>query len=133
MKLGYGNTIKNRNSGSINQEYIPSQNRAYTVLVTNIEGCSAVSDEYDLNNVGIPENRLSGIAVYPNPATDLLYISHGGLSGLLFAIYSVEGKRLIESVFGHKADTVDISNLPAGIYVLKIFGNDGGAVRFVKM
>lgn len=65
-------------AGAINQSYVAPLNGDYAVIVTD-NGCSDTSVCININSVGIENNDLSMVSVYPNPFTDVIWIS--GLHG----------------------------------------------------
>jgi endonuclease/exonuclease/phosphatase family metal-dependent hydrolase len=67
----------------------------------------------------------NALAVYPNPAGDRLTFAGAGDNGVI-GIYDVTGRQIRCETNG---DTVDVSGLPSGIYVLKVGSRYG---RFVK-
>ena len=85
----------------------------------------------DINDIHAPDNKL---LVYPNPARDkLTVVTHGAMQTA--AIYTLQGQ-LVKSV---KLKTqspkcvVDITDLPSGLYVLKLTGNKSTkVVKFLK-
>ena len=54
------------------------------------------------------------IILYPNPTRGVINISHKGLQGNYFQIFSVEGQSIKEGVV--KSNQIDIRNLPSGFY-----------------
>jgi len=66
------------------------------------------------------ENKIADInsstaSIYPNPVKNKLYIrSESGISGIILS--DINGKTLLEQ----QANTVDMTNYPAGIYILTI-------------
>ena len=74
------------------------------------------------------ENELSFV-LYPNPVRDILNIKMGTTFEKA-AIYNLQGAKIMESNTG----TIDVSNLPSGIYLIKIANEKGNFVakRFVK-
>ena len=75
-------------------------------------------------------NNKTSITVYPNPANDVLYIHGNDYLGYNGTVSTAEGKEIIEF---KDATSVDISNLPKGMYFLMIDTSVGKqVVRFVK-
>lgn len=70
----------------------------------------------------VEENNLGGFLVYPNPAMDRLTVTVNGA----YRINNLFGQTLMT---GSESHSIDISNLPAGIYFLSI---DGVTRKFVK-
>jgi len=75
----------------------------------------------------------SEISMYPNPASDKLFISSQTSVGIQkVSIYSLEGKMIVQK--DHNLDYIDISLLSAGIYFLEI-GFENGKLntrKFIK-
>ena len=70
--------------------------------------------------------KLTSIKIFPNPVSDQLQIS-GNIESA--EIYSASGNL----VSCHKNRVIEVSNLPAGIYFIKIFsGKDSYIHKFVK-
>ena len=67
-----------------------------------------------------PEQESTGVRMYPNPADTLLFIDNlPSLRRLNYQIYSQDGR-----LFGKgklDSNSVDVSRLPAGLYVVNIF------------
>ena len=69
-------------------------------------------------------------SVYPNPASDWLKISCSNENAIL-QIYDFTGRIVLEKENVHSE--INISNLPAGLYMLKIIDKDiSGTVKFIK-
>jgi hypothetical protein len=67
------------------------------------------------------------IQLFPNPATDVLYIKVN--QRVHAAIYSIEGKLLIKQ---QNAASIDISSLARGIYHLRIYGENNVLLKTEK-
>ncbi len=98
--------------------FIPSVNGAYTLRVTDENGCSGQSDTIWIKGLGI-NNRvvMNGFSIYPNPVHTALYIQ-SAKTGTLY-IRDVAGKvvsDVIQLYPGNNA--IDVQALPAGIYIL---------------
>ncbi len=73
----------------------------------------------------------SGVVVYPNPATDQLTILN--LNGGELTVLSMNGSELIKQKVTQSKAIIDISQLPAGVYILRVLNNDNAAiVKFTK-
>ncbi len=70
------------------------------------------------------------VDIYPNPATDRLFIKSKKKLNLI-QVFSVDGLQIYESAF---TSEIDISNLEAGIYLFKAIGEEGISIskKFVK-
>ncbi len=69
-------------------------------------------------SLGIDENTISGLKIYPNPATNgIFYISTDTNSTKEVIIYDVLGKQVVKTT---TESAVNISNLKGGVYIVKI-------------
>jgi hypothetical protein len=75
---------------------------------------------------------LSGVAVYPNPATDKLLIE--GLQGGKASLISAIGQQALSISVTANTHTLHLASLPAGIYTLVLTKANGarGTVRITK-
>lgn len=76
-------------------------------------------------NVGVPRIQANDVSIYPNPANTMIYISNiAGVNRV--DIYSVVGN-LVKSVGSFPNSRgqagISISDLPAGLYVMRMHGN----------
>ena len=94
---------------------------------------SAVYSVLSSSDISLPEQETKKWTVYPNPTNGLLTIENGGLKIENAAIYDIVGKKLSTLNF-QPSTQIDISHLPAGIYILKGTNADGKveSVRVVK-
>ena len=78
---------------------------------------------------GINEDGSYRLIIFPNPATDKLYINNLPQDATL-SVTDMTGRILNLPVANHQ---IDISSLPSGIYCLRIQNIDGSVVKkFVK-
>jgi len=80
-------------------------------------------DELRISNtfpsLSIKQNEISGLSIYPNPVTKgTLYVSSNSTSAKSVAIFDVLGKQVLNTKTSNNA--VNVSNLKAGVYILKI-------------
>jgi len=83
----------------------------------------------DIENTTAP--RMS---VYPNPATDVVQINgfNGADRGML-TLMDLSGRTLMQTCFENGFATINVSQLPSGIYMLQLNGdNVFETVRFIK-
>ncbi len=73
------------------------------------------------NNTGVGENSLMNTRVYPNPANDVLNIENNDNVSVFFIISS-DGR--VVSQINNPATSIDISNLTAGHYMLRMISDD---------
>ncbi len=71
------------------------------------------------------QNSNDKIQIYPNPAGEVLYIE-GDFddSDNEVQIYNLLGDMVVSRHIGGNKATIDLSSLPAGVYVVKVFSDD---------
>lgn len=80
------------------------------------------------NGLGIPENSLASLSIYPNPVTSLLNIK---------SVAAVQQTEVVNSMgqhiktFGKNETALDLSTVPTGVYFLKITTDNGISVQKV--
>jgi hypothetical protein len=87
-----------------------------------------------LSSEGSSEPEIN-LSVFPNPTSDYLMID--GLENESFNSYSVfdmEGREISKQSFFRWGQAIDISQLPKGVYILKLTNDAGKSVqkKFVK-
>jgi len=77
--------------------------------------CTTYSEECSL---GIPSLNNTGMSVYPNPAIDELFIYNPTAGTIEVGLYNVSGKLVLQKEFNNTNNTLNISDIEAGIYFL---------------
>ena len=87
----------------------------------------AVGVIHDLAHNDVAENEEDGVAVYPNPVKDQLYVKAEGLQSL--EVFNLVGQRVLVTEFS----TVNMGSLNQGVYFVRVTA-DGRMVtkRIVK-
>lgn len=85
-------------------------------IYRNAPGCNSVDEVLSACTVGTDENTKRSWIVYPNPATDILYIRNDNVvHEVSYIITDLIGKIWIETM----GSEVDVSGLPSGIYTIE--------------
>lgn len=96
-------------------------------IINNGDGCVDLSEIFMWDpSVGIDENSMSLISVYPNPSNGLINIT--GLDPYNTSsarLYNAAGKIVMNITIESETQRVDLSNLPEGMYLIRIQMNDG--------
>ncbi|MEY2925447.1 MAG: hypothetical protein RLZZ337_1997 [Bacteroidota bacterium] len=70
--------------------------------------------------VGVNELAKLGIKVFPNPAKNVLYIQSQNGEAATIGIYSILGEKVLEKQMEGVQNTLDISEIAQGTYILRI-------------
>ena len=77
--------------------------------------------------LGIKENNIAGLKIYPNPVIGgRLFISTDANSEKSITIFDILGKQVIST---NARESLNISNLKAGVYIIKIMEEGKTATR----
>lgn len=99
---------------------------------------SIVCDSANAEGAPLPKPSPSAIKIniYPNPFSQVIYVagnSDTALAGNTLRLYNANGKLLLTQVIHSQNTTLDVSNLPAGFYILKIQGDkDAEVFKLIK-
>lgn len=69
------------------------------------------------------------ISVYPNPASNKIFIKNASENASLIAVYRIDGTLVLQKQYSGQNESIDISSLTSGIYVLRI---ENQAIKFIK-
>jgi hypothetical protein len=100
----------------------------YVVCVTALNACGSrdLCDTVTTGNVGLEGLWLDEVKLFPNPTTGKLWVSIEGMSlgETRFSLSNAHGQLLRNEAWGFVGDgtrkTVDLSELPEGIYYLEL-------------
>jgi len=74
--------------------------------------------------VGVPEaiddNLQEKALIYPNPAGDLIFVKCGSIVPMTFHIVNLTGQRVISKTLVSDYESIDISGLSNGIYMVEL-------------
>lgn len=108
-------------NGETNQSFTPTTNGSYAVIIT-INGCSETSSCELIQTVGLDENGLSNIKLYPNPTNNDITIDLGKAVGQVSVeLLDLNGKILFqESHQNTEIIQTSLTNYSIGMYYLRI-------------
>jgi len=91
------------------------------LFVTN--GLSLIND-LKLSAVNVSELNSFDALIYPNPATDKLYIDFDRPQAVDVVLYDVKGQVVLEQSLTELRNQLDISTLKGGVYLIKLEGEN---------
>jgi hypothetical protein len=113
--------------GETNQSYTAIGTGAYSVFVTDSNGCSGSSDTLAVTVVGLEEiAHLPILQVFPNPMVDqaIINFDRSSIKGpYTILLYNHIGKKLLEESMSSASQTIIKRNgLAPGIYFIELVG-----------
>ncbi|MDX2360656.1 MAG: metallophosphoesterase [Crocinitomicaceae bacterium] len=118
-------------TGTNTQNYTPTANGEYEVLVTNEHGCAFWSDPIIVDFAAISELNSNAISIYPNPTEGLLYIEGDFNENTHILIRDTAGKEIISTTVDSQPNvpiTLQLTVAP-GMYFVVV--NDSSIQRII--
>lgn len=107
------------------QTFMPTTNGQYAVVVTS-GNCTDTSACFAINNVAIAETSLPQLKLYPNPTTGTLSIESAQ------PWQRLEVVDLLGNIVGTSTkEELNLTHLPAGMYLVKVYFEAGVVVERV--
>ncbi|MEX1000754.1 MAG: S8 family serine peptidase [Crocinitomicaceae bacterium] len=98
----------------------------YTCTITDANGCTFQITETVDSELGVGENKLVNINIYPNPSHGLVSIQFDRPITVDVSIYNTIGQRLFtQTNNGQQIFELDASDLATGVYIVNIRTNEG--------
>ncbi|MCY1231897.1 hypothetical protein D3C87_46550 [compost metagenome] len=107
----------------------PATATVFSFAVRAYNGGTVSFDQFSVEDMslGVKENNIAGLKVYPNPVTNgKLFIATDANIEKTVAIYDVLGKQVVNTT---ATESVNVSNLKGGVYIVKITEEGKTATR----
>jgi hypothetical protein len=99
----------------------------YIQTIKNSYGCdSTITLNLVIENLGINENEIEGIKVYPNPTSDGIIQIESVYDINSIKLYNSDGKLLESS----KDKTIDLSRFGRGLYFITLFDENSNMINY---
>ncbi|MDD2386425.1 MAG: C10 family peptidase [Bacteroidales bacterium] len=127
-----GTLIGEYSANDIPTELIVYNDEVYFKFISNSEGQAEGWElMYETSVLGVENNIMSDISIYPNPAKNQLNIV-GLVDNSNITIYDLSGK-VMKEISANNRVSCNISDLSSGIYFVKIQNDqESQVVKFVK-
>lgn len=84
-------------------------------------------------SVGVDEaTATKDISVYPNPASENLYVNMAGILGANVSIFDITGKKVAQQILTEKLNSVNVASLANGMYVYQVNSSTNGTLKTGK-
>ena len=97
-------------------------------LATIIWGGPAAEDRWGI--VGVAEFAAENINVYPNPTSEVVWVSDNTSFPVEnYSLYDISGRMVMHNAFNTSEKKIDVSNLNTGIYLLELIAAEKRIVK----
>lgn len=110
-------------SGATFQTFDPDLKGSYFVEVTE-NGCTAISEMFEVIVVGIEDDLNDHIFIYPNPVRDYLIIDWDNFN--YATLMSLSGQQIIDKA----SKILNLSTLKNGAYILILHGKNDQVIQY---
>jgi len=101
----------------------------YTVVVSHANGCTSAQSATVNSQLGVGNNELN-FSVYPNPASDLIFVTYSG--EFKYEIVTITGE-IISSGNGVNKKEIFLRDFAPGIYIVNIISESGSnSIQLIK-
>lgn len=107
-------------AGANQQNFNPTVNGYYFVLVTNDSNCSAKSDSVQFSKVGINMTLKDHVSIYPNPSNTGIFYIEGLPAQSELRVFDPVGRELIHSAGQRSNAVIDLNSFGTGTYIISI-------------
>ncbi|MCB9284089.1 MAG: choice-of-anchor B family protein [Lewinellaceae bacterium] len=107
--------------GATNPYFVPGESGSYSVQITDVNGCDALSASLEVEVINSVSNQLpAGWKIYPNPARSWLTIELPGVENGRYALYDLMGRMRMKAGLKGEKTEIGLDGLAPGIYFLEI-------------
>lgn len=119
-------------AGQTSQTLMAPTSSEYRVVITD-GGCVDSSACKNVTLFSIDEFALTGVKMYPNPATSTISVELQNAAPHQISVFNSFGQKLMDEVSSQTKTALSISNLPIGVYFVEVVqGNKVFRQKIVK-
>jgi uncharacterized delta-60 repeat protein len=111
--------------------FTPKKTGSYAVEITK-NGCSLTSPCFVMNTLGTKDfDNENAFKLYPNPTKDFITIEMSSIDNAKLKVFDINGHSVLSKELRNASSTVNISNLPVGVYMFQISNELGSVIKKV--
>lgn len=134
--LGFAQSaISSINSGAVSTDNFTHSVGEIYVIPTDPEqsnsGTMGLLYQTVLQVLGVSELQKDNVKIYPNPASDFIYIKLNSKSKIEdIEVYDLSGKLVVKTKLN--SEKIDLKNLPPGTYMIVFKNSDIKPIKIIK-
>ncbi|HMQ76020.1 MAG TPA: hypothetical protein PKE21_08900 [Flavobacteriales bacterium] len=114
--------------GATDAWYVPTASGAYTVTITDGNGCTSTSQPYTYIFTAVAMVRNAELRAWPNPTQGTLWLD--GAAGERYSVIDASGRVMVQGLATGRPATIELGGLAPGMYELRL--ERGAALRIVR-
>lgn len=103
-------------------------NGRYTVTITDANGCTIVTEEFDLMT-DVEDIGIESLKIFPNPFVSDLNIEIKTSEEVSYSVLDMIGNQVLTGRINGALDQISLSEIPSGSYLIKFTTSQGASVR----
>ena len=129
--------VDNSLSGDVNHVYSEAGDYTVTLILTNFCGADTATAAVSITPTSIDAwgSKLTQFVLFPNPTNAFINVNGDLKSVRSFDVIDCSGRLMLKDTFDSPSSMINVSALPLGIYLVRIFDNEYellGQSSFVK-
>jgi hypothetical protein len=117
--------------GATSQSYEPQQGGDYTVLITDANGCSSLSEPFTFIPVGMAESGRFIVSIIISDNIVTVHAGQNALRGGSLSLINAAGIEVYSFVAEDDNIVLDLRHLERGLYILRVSNGDSAITRKV--
>lgn len=110
--------------GATEATFAPVASGNYSMMITNANGCTAMSDALQVIITALEEAPVIEVSIYPVPASEYIYLSFGEVmrKGTRISLQDGSGRELTKFTMKQADDkaTIDVHSFASGVHFITI-------------
>ena len=118
----------------VDSDVVPYETYTYHVEAVYSDGCTSACDPIEVTvdqGTGVVENSNVQVKVFPNPAEGFVNVTADGLQDI--TLIDMMGRIVSQKATSQPTETVDLTNLSSGLYLLRVTTEMGVALQRVEV
>jgi hypothetical protein len=116
-------------AGGTGQYFVADTTGKYFVIVTDSDGCSFKSPDYNFTATGIAPLDQADVSIYAYDKRLHVLFNDESLLGSPLKIYNTLGQEVFTTILTTGQTEIDMSDLVAGIYIVEVGGKTAPVVK----